>query len=214
MSKDHYNLYDFLGYILPGFLLLGGVLFSLQRYFDVSIMNFISNSMAVESTAFIIFSFIIGHLIQGFSNPIEKIIYKIKWNGYPSNQFLDKQNKHFSQEYKNKLKEKLYNQFDLTEKSSNKELFNSAYCYLIQKGCKGRIERFLALHGFYRGLMISCGALFLLFLTLFVVKNLQTEILIFAMVLFIATIIFYKRFIRFSVYFADTVYREFFVCKP
>jgi len=213
MLKNHYDLYDFLGYILPGLLLLGTIVFILQRYFNISAIGFLSNSTVIESGVFVVSSFIVGHLIQGFCNPIEKMIYKKKWNGYPSSKFLEESNKHFSKEYKQKLKEKLYNHFGLSEKSSYQELFDSAYCFLLQKKYRGKVERFLSMHGFYRSLMMTCLILFLFFLILLIFKVYSIEVFIFTIIFLISTSIFYKRFIRFSVRFADTVYKEFFVYK-
>jgi len=210
MDNPQYNFYEFLSYIFPGFILLGVIIYLLPEYnIDITeYFNLVNTWWGV--IIFIALAFILGHLLQGISNPIETIIYKLKWKGYPSEKLLRENDNHFSKEYKQLLLQKISNFFKLSGEANQQELFYSCYLFLIQKGVGRRIERFLAMHGFYRGMMVVCGISTILF-CLLSLKTKEIHLTIFTILFLFSTIIFYRRFLRFSIRFADAVYREFFV---
>ena len=210
MDNPQYNFYEFLSYIFPGFTLLGVIVYLLSKY-NVSIPEYLDLlNTWWGMVIFIALAFMVGHLLQGISNPIETIIYKLKWKGYPSEKLLREDDSHFSKEYKQLLHQKISNLFKLSNKATPQELFYSCYLFLIQKGVGRRIERFLAMHGFYRGMMVACGISTVLFCLLFL-RTREIHLAIATIVFLFSTVIFYRRFLRFSIRFADAVYKEFFV---
>ncbi|MBA7496660.1 hypothetical protein ES702_07269 [subsurface metagenome] len=210
MDNPQYNFYEFLSYILPGCTLLGVITYSLSKL-NVGISQYLGLLTSWWGIfTFVAIAFAIGHLLQGISNPVETIIYKLKWKGYPSEKLLREDDSHFSREYKELLLRKISGVFKLSEKARPQELFYSCYLFLIQKGVGRRIERFLAMHGFYRGMMVACGISTVLFFVLFLGRK-EIHWVIATIVFLFCAIIFYRRFLRFSIRFADAVYREFFV---
>lgn len=210
MNNFQYNFYEFLSYIFPGFTFLGAFIYFVSK-FNLHIWGYLNSVDAGWSIViFLAISFVVGHLIQGVSTPIEKLIYKLEWGGYPSEKLLQEDDNYFSKEYKQLLRQKISTLFKLSNKSKPQEIFYSCYHFLIQKGAGQRIERLLAMHGFYRGMMTMCGVSTIIFFLTFLGIR-EFELAIATIIFLFSTLVFYKRFLRFSFRFAESVYKEFFI---
>lgn len=94
MKQNPFSIYDFLGYLIPGAVLLYSTLFILQYKNTLEFLNTNKNITSFELLGFIPFvllAYLLGHIlaicasifIESFSN------YK---NGYPSSYLFDNQN--------------------------------------------------------------------------------------------------------------------------
>lgn len=198
------NIYDVLGYFLPGLLFILQI-FLLFNDFNIVVEKIRKLSYG-EIFLIIISSYIIGHLIQSFSNILEKFLLKIpilkKIIGLPTYEYLSEKNNFYSIEFKKSIMKAGREVFGI-EKLTEKELFNLCYSLVQQKVEKNRLDLFVSLYGFYRGLSYAC----LIGFVLFVIKF---DFMISS--IFLASwILFLQRYKRFSSYFEDYVYRDFYI---
>jgi hypothetical protein len=200
------SIYDILGYFLPGLLVILVLILLFLNYDVKYLFEEIKRLSTTEIMLAIIIAYIIGHLIQSISNILENIFLKLPLlkyiSGAPSYQYLSESNKFYSNEFK-KLIINAAKEIFKSENLKEKELFNLCYSLILQKGETYRIELFVSLYGFYRGLSYSCLISSILF---FIYHNF---ILAIAFVIF--TILFLQRYKRFKSYFEDYVYRDFYI---
>jgi hypothetical protein len=200
------SIYDIFGYFLPGLLVMFVLILLFLNYNVKYLFEEIKRLSTTEIMLAIIIAYIIGHLIQSISNILENIFLKLPFlkyiSGAPSYQYLSESNKFYSDEFK-KLIINAAKEIFKSENLKEKELFNLCYSLILQKGETYRIELFVSLYGFYRGLSYSCLISSILF---FIYHNF---ILAIAFVIF--TILFLQRYKRFKSYFEDYVYRDFYI---
>ena len=200
------SIYDILGYFLPGLLFMFALILLSLNYNVEYLFEEIKRLSTTEIMLAIIIAYIIGHLIQSISNILENIFLKLPLlkyiSGAPSYQYFSESNKFYSDEFK-KLIINAAKEIFKSENLKEKELFNLCYSLILQKGETRRIELFVSLYGFYRGLSYSCLISSILF---FIYHNF---ILAIAFVIF--TILFLQRYKRFKSYFEDYVYRDFYI---
>lgn len=198
------NIYDFLGYFLPGAVVILQI-FLIFNDFNI-VVDKIRKLSSGEIFLIIIFSYIIGHLIQSFSNILEKILLKIpifkKIVGLPTHESLLERNNFYSIEFKKSIREAGREVFGI-EKLTEKEFFNLCYSLVQQKLEKNRLNLFVSLYGFYRGLSYSCLIGFVLFVIKFD--------FIISGIFLVSSILFFQRYKRFKSYFEDYVYRDFYI---
>lgn len=233
---DKFNTYDFLGYIVPGALVLWvtTILFN-----DILEIPFIINPTGDfgESAIFLVISYFIGHLVQAYGNIIEQRLKEKIWKGFPSNRLLKEGDTSYSEGFRKKLQNVLTRFFDIdTEKIPNdlssekrselenrrrQELFNLAYVFIVQKGIAGHTEAFNGIYGLYRGLIggailseviFLIGTIKYIFTTVFISSEWKKFVLFISLTLFfeICRKTFYKRLERFGNRFADSVYQNFY----
>jgi uncharacterized membrane protein YbhN (UPF0104 family) len=200
------SIYDILGYFLPGLLVILVLILLFLNYNVKFLFEEIKRLSTTEIFLAIIIAYIIGHLIQSISNILENIFSKLPLlkyiSGAPSYQYLSESNKFYSNEFKKLILDAAKDIFK-SENLKEKELFNLCYSLILQKGETYRIELFVSLYGFYRGLLYSCLISSILF------SMYRNFILAIAFVIF--AILFLQRYKRFRSYFEDYVYRDFYI---
>ena len=159
--------------------------------------------------------FTLGFLIQTIGGLFErKLVYNDKFYfgvKYPSTRYMLEEDKHFPMDIKTKIRKCIRETFDLSENYSIQNGFDLCYTYTIQKGIFKRVEKFLGLFAFSRGLYVSSllsGAIMLL-LNLMTLKS--TLLFFYSASFLVSAIMSFYRYKFFGERFADAVYREFFV---
>jgi len=215
-----FNVYDFLGYILPGLLatwaaqvLIGDVLrlpFPLRFGAD-----------ATETSFFIVVAFVVGHLLQGIAEFAEPLVLKRKvetvdgWKRlFPSQQFRRESDEHFSAEFKSAFEERASRLFGLP--AGAPEAFDLAYTYIVLNTNARHTEAFNAIYGLHRGLIVASLLAAAVYLAQTVDSvsvhpdgDVARQSAIIASLLAASVPLAFTRARRFSVRFADSVYRSF-----
>ena len=194
------SLYDFFGYFFPGMIFIGPTVYMYWPGGQKLIAE--SPKTAVFWTAFVLFSYLTGHFLQGLSNVIFDFKYGMK--------YFRVGEKDIPVEIYNKIRDKVATNLEL-----NPEMLTDKWLYRIcdqASGQDGLREIYVYREGFYRGMSVSSGILAaLLFLNLLavlaVMPSLDASFLMnvagyasggfFAI---IASIIFYRRYERFRGY--------------
>jgi hypothetical protein len=164
---DKLGIYDFLGYIIPGFL---GILATKVLYEDILRLPFplkIDNGF-INSIIFIVISYFVGIIMHEISQLTQEKILKRIWNGFPSERFLLKDDKICSITEKEDYYAIAQEAFHIERGSYNKEksqlVFDRFRTALQIAGKDERSQLFNTHYGMYRN--FSTGTL-LCFLTYF-----------------------------------------------
>lgn len=205
--KIPFNIFDFFGYLITGFIFEVFLFFSLKLQISY-ILPF--NSYLIGAII-VISAYILGHIFAFLSSfIIEEIITK-KSFGYPSKNIFDnpKTNK---QAYDRNLQKALVKSYE--EKTGFKfnhyNFFKFAFHYIKESSpvTFSRLGTFIALYDFSRNLCM-------LFLTIaiwsFVNFLLNGWPLYFIFISILFSLIFYLRFLKFFYLFADEVFRSFYI---
>ena len=230
MKDLQLSLYDFLGYVIPGFILIIG----LAGIFDVHqpIEKKFCYLMSIGTTGWIILvvlSYILGHLLHSISN-----LTIDKFRDYPPKRYFDKKDDDILEHQRKMISIKiasLLNKPTPTHHQDEIKLIGSSYwlCYTyILNNLKSPLSPiFLSLTGFYRGITV-CFALLTIFTLVKILYLLNALgiafILIFyrfldffgvvhLFIFFIFFIFFLKRTFRFTTYFNNIFYTEFLIAK-
>lgn len=239
--QSKFNFYDFVGYVIPGALILLLLYWFILGFFNLELL--IKVTSIGESLLFLAASYFLGHLIQALGNLIEKKQVE-KWGGWFSEQFLRDDNEYYTPEFKSKLKECAQEIFGLSlnsssedeqiKKNKRQETFSLCYSLVVQEDAAIHTEIFNGIYSLYRGLLASVWVgvvvsgiislkhlLWFLFSLLdwtlpksefFYFEKLQLELGIAFLIFFIVTIRpLESRFKRFAKHFANSVYRNFYV---
>lgn len=132
IKKSPFSLYDFLGYFIPGalFCYLFVMVFDIEKIRWLNIVFFDRLSLFNKSVAFIIMSYVLGHVINYLSSlTIER--YSIWSIGYPSRYILGKENDSYlitKKEIEQRAKERGES---ISEEQINKEFRVSHYWRII-----------------------------------------------------------------------------------
>lgn len=222
--KIPFSLYDIWANIFPGmFLIL--IIVAENFKLDISV-DFLTISF------FVFAAYVAGQLIQGLGHFFRVLFHSLrvsllreklrieldfKPERYPSEYFISKNNKWFSEPFRKKLDGKICSVFKVPHNANPLEKFDLCYMYVTQKGFGERAERFLSLYGFYRGMLISSIlAIAVSIINLYAFKTSAinaTNILIISILLAISAIIFFNRSARFDKKFAQEIYEQFYVAS-
>ncbi|MCK4730877.1 MAG: hypothetical protein KAT65_00335 [Methanophagales archaeon] len=160
--KIPFNLYDFLGYIVHGFLLLIGLIF----LFDIAkdTIDGLISSYGLYPSGFmlLLISYILGHINSDFGKLVIEDFYVKKMKGYPK---VLETNKPFREEFNRVFDKYFENKF---EDKDNKFLL--AF-HTVKENCPvafSRIFSFLVSYGFARNLCMVFNVYALLFLIKFI----------------------------------------------
>ncbi len=196
------NLYDFLGFLLPGMVVLYPLYLTLNCLVGIN-FSFIPQASILITLIILVLGYLTGHIIAGLANVFEVWRNKKKFNGYPSDMLLRK-DKEYIQRFKRNVKE----YFGLSD-NTKENLFSLAYGFLVQNAVPGHYNIFNALYGLYRGLAFACLIVALLS-TILLFKQIQVPIA-WTLLLFAITCgwVFLNRYDRFGNYFAIDVVRGF-----
>lgn len=210
-----FNLYDIFGFLPPGLIIILNVYLLYSKQISSFYLELTYTNVFLDFIFVILFSYIFGHFLEEFSKIFEKhIIYntKLKLIGrnYPSMVLLNDDNTHFHSEFKTNIINMIDTFFNLSENYPQRKKFELCYTFLLQKGLPSRVERYLGLQAFCRGVGYSFFLCILINLYSSLPNNYNTLFLMSAFY-FIVGITFIKRHIFYGLKFADSIYREFYV---
>lgn len=201
-TKIPFSLYDFWASIFPGIFLIS---FIVALTFPLSAITLDS----VSITLLLIVAYVVGQILQGLGSILEMVYYR-KGGRYPSVLYLKEEDKWFSKEFGSKLKEEISKKFGMSSDSRLQEMFDLCYRYVIQKGIGGRAEKFLSIHGFYRGMTVAASIAFISSL-INIYFYYSTQNLLIAIAMLFSILIFFYQYTRFSRRFVHEVYSQFYV---
>ncbi|ATW26578.1 hypothetical protein [Candidatus Formimonas warabiya] len=215
---DKLSLYDFFGYIIPGFL---GT-WALNVFFVETLqVNFIFKLDVgfINSVLFVAISYYIGVLLHELSELLQEHFFKRIWKGLPSERFLVDSDNKYSTEFKASLKKMIESKFGLIVGNDNKksqEAFNLIYSGLQGAGKDEKAQLFNSLYGMYRNFFAGTVMCLLVFLikgfVLVCRENWQSlfESFLYAFLFLLATLTLMRRLRRFGERLADYVIRDYY----
>lgn len=208
---NQFNVYDVLSYLIPGFIAVCLALLFLSNIVDVS--NVLNSSLII--LAIIPISFVVGIIFHEFSNIFEKFITK-----RPSEKILlqdchlltDEEKEFSCQEAKDFFQLKFR---DITCKDSHNIycLFRSALKEYSNKPEFIEAELF----NIYYGLARNLFAIFLFYTMLFLIFSFDETFgiiyLLLDLILFLLTLLMYRRVNRFAEYHVVAIFRAYLQSK-
>lgn len=214
------NLYDLLGYLVPGLLTawVGQVLIVHVLRLPLGLRF---GDDETETAFFIVAAFVIGHLVQTIAERLEPVALnplvetKDGWRRlFPSQRFRLENDRHFSNDFKAGFEQKASRVFGIPVGS--REAFDLAYTYVTTRGYGGHTQVFNAIYGMSRGLVVATllGAGVYLIqavdaTTIHEDADVAAEGAVLAALLALGSALAFVRARRFSRRFADSVYRAF-----
>lgn len=155
--SDKFNAYEYIAVIAPGSVVAFGASLAYP-----SLKSYIANDgITVGGLGiFIIMSFIIGHLIQGFGNIYEKCVWSI-FSGMPTNWLRQPSQTLLSGTQLNKLTGKIAEShpgFEGPSKVSENDWFaltREIYATVQGEGKSERVDSFNRTYGLLRGIAVS-----------------------------------------------------------
>jgi hypothetical protein len=203
-TTKHFNLYDHLAFIMVGLyqLIILGVIYLMLS--GESMSQLLALFDLKYSLILVLFSYMLGHIVQAVSNIFDKWERKAK------------------EEQKNELgfvMKKARTFFDLPKEMSDKQVWQYCYLYALSNDFSGHILLFNSLHSLYRGLWVASGVGFLFLLASIIFTAItkclesgwssicwvQPEKFLFLLVLWGAFRLFNQRRKRFFAYMGDKV---------
>ena len=212
---EKFSLYDFFGYIIPGFL---GV-WALNGFFSILKINFLAfdNEDFINSVLFIGISYFVGFILHEVSEWFQSIFYKKLWKGMPSEKYLLDTDSKYSTDFKAKLKIMIKTKYNIEQINSPQicqEVFNLLYSELQAKGKDNKAQLFNAIYGMCRNFIAATMLCIILFVTqsIIIIINLgilqNTENFAYLFVFIVSLLILSRRLKRFGERFADYVIRD------
>lgn len=213
---DKLSLYDFFGYIIPGFL---GI-WALSVFFNEILgVNFISmtDQGFIKSVLFLGMSYYVGVILHEISEWLQENVYKKIWKGMPSERFLMDDDSKYSLEFKLRLKEMIKIKYNLllnNTSKTNQEAFNLMYSEIQSLGKDYKIQLFNALYGMCRNFIagtILCIIIFLtksLIITIKLGINQTLDNYVYVLIFVLALLLLSRRLKRFGERFTDYVIRD------
>ena len=205
--KIPFNVFDFFGYLITGFL------FEVFLFFGIGlrISDILPADIYLKGGLIIIFAYILGHIIAFFASLVVEGFIMKKFFGYPSENLFDnpKTNK---KAYKKDFQEALIKAYkDKTGLGFDPHnFFKFAFHYVKESSpvTFARLGIFINLYDFLRNLCM-------LFLIMAIWSFINFFFLgwpVYLFLLFIVlSVIFYFRFLKFFNLFADEVFRSFYI---
>jgi hypothetical protein len=145
-----FSFRDVMRYVVPGALAIGLTLWFLKAFLDVNFSMW--NPDLGDSIIFLLASYVVGHCLDllgdrflgGRLNSLQdKIQQQIHGGSYSG----------FTAEFRAKLNEMIQHKFGLP--LSNEDINDICYNYLVQNKAAQATERYIAIQGLYRSLLVS-----------------------------------------------------------
>lgn len=222
MEKEFFaklSIYDVFGYIIPGFLGLYAIDLLATSLFG-SPIKLESPNQVILTTIYLSGALFLGVVLHEFSQILEERIYKPIWGGFPSQRFLNADNKKYSGQMKENLKNAAKELFAVEVNDNNpdyaQQIFNLFYSRLQALGKDSNAQVFNAQYGMIRN-FIAGTVLILISLIVsaiaYITKHAafpKTETALFLLGVIILLILS-RRLKRFGERFADYIIRGFYI---
>ena len=169
---SRFSFYDFLGYIIPGAILLLAVIYWAESVLGFDLVTVGSISGVGQTTLFLIVAYLVGHVMQALGQQLE--VREIgRWGGYFSVQFLRPDSTFYTDDFRRKLLDAADDTFHLApledppdDQARDKrlqEIFGLCYAYVTQRGIAQYAEIHNATYGFFRGTLVLWISVIVLF---------------------------------------------------
>ena len=198
------TFYEQAGIIIPGALLLVGVVFF---YPGLGQLTGATNMSLGEFGIFILLSYAAGHFVAAIGNAGENVGWSIV-GGMPTNWVLKEKTDLISPQQRDRLKErvKILLQIEVTglqglDRKAWHPIVRQMYAHVMQSGKPDRIETFNGNYGLNRGLSAASAVL--------TVIGLVEHKWLLALAFVIAALVFGYRAYRFGVHYARELFVQF-----
>lgn len=193
-----FNLYDQIGYLMVGAVILLLIVFDAFYFFQATIPPFNLDTFLV----WFVMAYFAGHLMQGIANLI---------NSIKPLRFLIREDKENFDEKQKEVLQQVKEYFGLQKQDENK-LWNFCYMFASAKDITGQVQAFNSYYSLYRGWLVAfiLESLFLLF---FLISAYDWKTLLLFLTSGFLAIIFYRRSRRFWNYTRNKVLETFIVVK-
>ena len=204
---NQFNVYDVLSYLIPGFIAVCLALLFLNNIFEI--LNILNSAFCIF--AIIPISFVVGVIFHEFSNIFERFI-----TTRPSEKILLKDCHLLTDEEKEFSCREAKDCFQLKFKNITYKDSHSIYC-LFRSALKkdsNKLEFIEAeLFNIYYGLARNLFAIFLFYTILFFIfsfdENFGKIYIVLSLILFIFTLLMYRRVNRFAEYHVVAIFRAY-----
>ena len=203
--KIPFNPYDFIGYIVQGFLLLIG---PILLFVPTETVNRFITSYNIYTSFFVLLfiSYILGHINAEIGSFILESTYVKKIKGYPK---ILECNKPFNKEFKRVFDAYFKNKFEIEDARNS---FLLAF-HTVKENCPvaySRIFTFLGLYGFSRNLCMVFKIYAILFLIKFIF-DMNSLYLVGFVVSIALSYVFFRRYYKFLSHHNSEVYYSFYL---
>ena len=145
---SQFNVYDIFGYLLPGSVVVGVVLFVFWPFADLDGMSSLADGLAM-----LLGCYVLGHILRA---TIGQYVKSIK----PSRQLLSPASTIFSAPQKERIIRALNTSFSLglpaqPDGDQQQEAFSLAYAAIVQNDVAGYVPLYNSLYALYRGLLAA-----------------------------------------------------------
>lgn len=168
---DKLGLYDFLGFIIPGFLGILSIQILYKEIFKIPFPIKIDDGF-INSVVFIAASYYFGVIMHEISEFIQEKLIKRIWGGLPSEKYLIKGDKTCSENEKESYYDLAQKVFQIKKGNYDKEkshlVFNKFLAALQLAGKDERAQLFNTYYGMYRNFFTGSLMCFLAYFTYFI----------------------------------------------
>ncbi len=164
---DKLGLYDFLGYIIPGFLGILAMQIFYENILNISFPLILDDSL-INSIVFVAISYFSGVIMHEISQFVQEKVLKKIWKGMPSEKFLLKADSVCSINEKKSYYSIANDAFGINDEEYDKEksqlVFDRFRTALQQAGKDERSQLFNTYYGMYRNFSTGTLICFLAYL--------------------------------------------------
>lgn len=200
-----FGLYEIFSNIIPGLIVLVTLWGFVESAWHVQIQIPDSNVFLVF---FVFLSYIVGFAIQALSAPFEKFVLEAH-GGYPSSRLLEATDTTFPEDFKKSIRRIAHENLGISGDSTSQQIFDLCYTYLLQKNISKRVTTFLSMYSFSRNMSV---AMLVEAIVLFIWGGLAfPSLLVLGVVAVGLAFMFCNRFVRYSLSFAEEVFRSYYI---
>jgi len=220
---DKLGIYDFLGFIIPGFL---GILAAQVIYKDILRISFPMqlNDGFIDSVILVVISYFVGVIMHELSQIVQERLLKRLWGGFPSERFLLEDDKICSKIEKQSYYDLAKEVFQIEEGEYDKEksqlVFDRFRTALQLTGKDKWLQLFNTYYGMYRNFStgsLVCFITYFIYTIIYWFKRIVYKVriaddysfMVTCIVFFIFTLILFRRTRRFGETYVKYVFRCF-----
>ena len=213
MKDLNLTFYDWLGYLIPGSIVILSIYPVIQAYGLFSKLNISIENINdfVGGLIFFFLAYLMGHIIHSVSN---LTLDKRPYGKYAPDEYFEKNlGEDFSEAQIKAIVDIIINKFNVNVGSDmEKELKNNYWlCYydVVDNIENSLTQTFLNINGFYRGTLISTIMASLTLSMFSITNHIDREFIYLAIFLILISPLLYQRSKRFKIYLTRSVYFEF-----
>lgn len=218
--ESRFSLYDFLGFIIPGYLVLGSLIFLFVPLPTIrAALDSVEPYKYIGSFATILIAYGAGHLVSQVASLVGERLLIGKWLGYPSENFFHTQPgvrlfKDYRRPYAEAFAKEWKQRYEATLGGAfhHREAFLNAFHYVKEHSRQTleRLNTFIAIYDFARNtalamVVIAMGA------GIQALRLGGGNYVAIAGVALLTAVLFFYRYLKFFRHYTDEVFRTFHV---